>query len=70
MPFDILVVGEINPDLILTGDVKPKFGQVEKLVDLSTLAIDSSFAILRAVQRGLVCMSHLSVYAGMMFSAA
>jgi hypothetical protein len=50
--------------------VKPEFGQVEKLVDSSTLAIDSSSAILRAVQRGLVCMSHLSVYAGMMFSAA
>jgi sugar/nucleoside kinase (ribokinase family) len=44
-PFDILVAGEINPDLILTGDVKPEFGQVEKLVDSSTLAIGSSSAI-------------------------
>jgi sugar/nucleoside kinase (ribokinase family) len=43
--FDILVAGEINPDLILTGDVEPAFGQVEKLVDTATLAIGSSSAI-------------------------
>ncbi len=43
--FDILVAGEINPDLILTGDVKPEFDQVEKLVDSATLAIGSSSAI-------------------------
>lgn len=43
--FDILVAGEINPDLILTGDVVPKFGQVEKLVDSATLTIGSSSAI-------------------------
>lgn len=43
--YDILVAGEINPDLILTGDVTPEFGQVEKLVDTSTLAIGSSSAI-------------------------
>jgi sugar/nucleoside kinase (ribokinase family) len=43
--FDILVAGEINPDLILTGEVMPEFGQVEKLVDSATLAIGSSSAI-------------------------
>ncbi len=43
--FDVLVAGEINPDLILTGDVKPEFGQVEKLVDSATLTIGSSSAI-------------------------
>lgn len=43
--FDILVAGEINPDLILSGDVAPVFGQVEKLVDNFTLAIGSSSAI-------------------------
>jgi sugar/nucleoside kinase (ribokinase family) len=43
--FDILVAGEINPDLILTGDVKPEFGQVEKLVNGATLSIGSSSAI-------------------------
>jgi sugar/nucleoside kinase (ribokinase family) len=43
--FDILVAGEINPDLILSGDVAPAFGQVEKLVDSADLAIGSSSAI-------------------------
>lgn len=43
--FDILVAGEINPDLILSGDVKPEFGQVEKLVDSAALTIGSSSAI-------------------------
>src|SRR5688572_30586089 len=43
--FDILVAGEINPDLILTGNVTPEFGQVEKVVDSATLTIGSSSAI-------------------------
>src|SRR6266496_786181 len=43
--FDILVAGEINPDLILTGDVMPAFNQTEKLVDSATLTIGSSSAI-------------------------
>lgn len=44
-PFDILVAGEINPDLILTGDVKPEFDQVEKLVTSAALTVGSSSAI-------------------------
>lgn len=43
--FDVLVAGEINPDLILSGNVIPEFGQVEKLVDSATLAIGSSSVI-------------------------
>ncbi len=43
--FDILVAGEINPDLILTGDVTLSFNQVEKLVDSAALTIGSSSAI-------------------------
>src|SRR5215467_4435810 len=43
--FDILVAGEINPDLILTGDVTPVFNQTEKLVDSAGLSIGSSSAI-------------------------
>jgi len=43
--FDILVAGEINPDLILSGNVLPEFGQVEKLVDDAALTIGSSSAI-------------------------
>ena len=53
--FDILVAGKINPDLILTGDVKPSFGQVEKLVDSATLILGSSSVIFacRAERLGL-----------------
>lgn len=43
--FDILVAGEINPDLILTGNVIPEFNQIEKLVDTAALTIGSSSAI-------------------------
>lgn len=42
---DLLVIGEINPDLILTGNVVPEFGQVEKIVDSATLNIGSSSVI-------------------------
>jgi len=44
-PFDVVVVGELNPDLILSGDVRPDFGQVEKLVDGAKLVLGSSSAI-------------------------
>jgi len=44
-PYDILVPGEINPDLILSGDVQPAFGQVEQLVDTAHLTVGSSSAI-------------------------
>jgi sugar/nucleoside kinase (ribokinase family) len=43
--FDLIVPGEINPDLILTGNVVPSFGQVEKLVDSAALTVGSSSAI-------------------------
>ncbi|MBN1218950.1 MAG: sugar kinase [Anaerolineae bacterium] len=42
---DVVVVGELNVDLILTGDVTPAFGQAEKLVDDATLTLGSSSAI-------------------------
>jgi sugar/nucleoside kinase (ribokinase family) len=43
--FDLLVVGEINPDLILRGDIAPEFGQVEKTIADATLTIGSSSVI-------------------------
>lgn len=54
-PYDILVAGEINPDLILSGNTIPEFGQVEKLVDSASLTIGSSSAIFAcgAVRLGL-----------------
>ena len=46
MQLDLLVVGEINADLLVTGpDVEPEFGQVEKLVSHATLAVGSSSVI-------------------------
>jgi sugar/nucleoside kinase (ribokinase family) len=43
--YDILVVGELNADLILTGDTTPRFGQVEQLIDDAALVLGSSSAI-------------------------
>lgn len=44
--FDLLVAGEINPDLILTApDFSLRFNQEEKLVENLTLTIGSSSAI-------------------------
>jgi sugar/nucleoside kinase (ribokinase family) len=43
---DLLVIGEINADLVVTGpDVEPEFGQVEKLVSRATLTVGSSSVI-------------------------
>jgi sugar/nucleoside kinase (ribokinase family) len=44
-PFDLLVVGDANPDLILTGDVEPVFGQHERVVDQAALVLGGSGAI-------------------------
>jgi len=45
-PYDILVAGEINPDLILSDpDLEPRFGQHETLVENATLTVGSSAAI-------------------------
>ncbi len=44
--YDVLVAGEINPDLILSDpDLMPKFGQAEILVEDAALTIGSSSAI-------------------------
>ena len=43
--FDVVVVGDINADLILSGDVTPVFGQVEKLLDDAGLLIGGSATI-------------------------
>lgn len=44
--FDLVVAGELNPDLILSSpDLEPRFGQVETLVEDASLTIGSSSAI-------------------------
>jgi len=45
---EVLVIGDANPDLVLTGDVDPRFGQVEKLVDTASLVLGASGAIVAA----------------------
>ncbi|TGD86694.1 carbohydrate kinase family protein [Mycolicibacterium sp. CH28] len=42
---EVLVIGDANPDLVLTGDVVPRFGQAEKLVDSADLVLGSSAGI-------------------------
>jgi ribokinase len=42
---DVLVVGDANPDLILRGDVVPRFGQSEQLLDSADFLAGGSGAI-------------------------
>jgi sugar/nucleoside kinase (ribokinase family) len=44
--FDLVVLGDCNPDLILRGDVEPEFGQTEKLLDEARLVVGGSGAIM------------------------
>jgi sugar/nucleoside kinase (ribokinase family) len=43
---DLLVLGDGNPDLIVSGDAVPAFGQAEKLVDEARLVVGGSGAIM------------------------
>jgi sugar/nucleoside kinase (ribokinase family) len=45
--FDVLAVGDLNPDLLLTGDVTPRFGQAEQDVS-AHLTLGGSAAIFAA----------------------
>lgn len=44
-PTRVLVVGDVNPDLLLRGDVVPAFGQREQLLDGAELVIGGSAGI-------------------------
>ena len=45
-PFDLLVIGDCNPDVLVLGDdVAPAFGQQEKLVDSMSLVVGGSASI-------------------------
>jgi sugar/nucleoside kinase (ribokinase family) len=46
--YDVVVVGELNADIILRGDVVPAFGQVEKVIEDLDLCAGSSSAIFAA----------------------
>jgi ribokinase len=46
--FDVLVVGDANPDLVLRGDVRPRFGQEEQLLTGADLVLGGSGSITAA----------------------
>jgi sugar/nucleoside kinase (ribokinase family) len=46
--YDVLVVGDANPDLVLRGDVRPRFGQVEQLLTGADLVLGGSGSITAA----------------------
>lgn len=46
--YDLLVVGELNADIVVHGDVEPVFGQVEKIVDSLQVCGGGSAAIFAA----------------------
>jgi sugar/nucleoside kinase (ribokinase family) len=58
----VLVIGEINADLVLTGDVTPAFGQAEKVIDDATLTMGSSGVIFAC---GAARLGLSVVYAGL-----
>jgi sugar/nucleoside kinase (ribokinase family) len=43
---DLLVLGDVNPDLVLRGDVSPAFGQAERLVEEASLVVGGSGSIM------------------------
>jgi sugar/nucleoside kinase (ribokinase family) len=45
MSGDLLVVGDANPDLVLRGDIVPRFGQAEQLLSAADLVLGGSAAI-------------------------
>ncbi|MCB8971172.1 MAG: sugar kinase [Thermoleophilales bacterium] len=45
VPPRLLVLGDCNPDLVMRGDVEPRFGQAEKLVDAAELTVGGSASI-------------------------
>ena len=45
---DVLVVGDANPDLVLRGDVHPRFGQAEQLLTAADLVLGGSAGITAA----------------------
>jgi ribokinase len=44
----VVVLGDANPDLVLRGDVVPRFGQAEQLLDAADLTLGGSGAIMAA----------------------
>lgn len=43
---DVLLLGDVNPDLVLRGDVRPRFGQAEQLLTAADLVLGGSGGIM------------------------
>ena len=56
----VLVVGDANPDLLLTGDVVPRFGQEEQLLEGAELVLGGSAAITASGLARLGCRVSLA----------
>ena len=68
---DLLILGDANPDLVLTGDIEPAYGQTERLLDGAHLTVGGSGAIvacgaarlgLRVAFSGVVGDDHFGRY--------
>jgi sugar/nucleoside kinase (ribokinase family) len=61
---DVVVLGDANPDIVLTGDVVPRFGQVEQLVEDGSLTLGGSAAIVACGLAKLGVSTALVSYVG------
>ncbi len=60
----VLVVGDANVDLVLSGDVVPRFGQAEQLLDAASLVLGGSAAIVASGLAKLGIDTHLVAVVG------
>lgn len=63
-PGPVLVVGDANPDLMLRGDVVPRFGQAEQLLTHADLVLGGSAAITACGLARLGVPTHLVAVVG------
>ena len=61
---DLLAVGDVNPDLVLRGDVRPRFGQAEQLLDAADLVLAGSAGIVAAGAARLGLRTALAAHVG------
>ncbi|MGI5128433.1 carbohydrate kinase family protein [Pseudonocardia sp. CA-107938] len=61
---DVLVVGDANPDLVLRGDVRPRFGQAEQWLTAADLVLAGSAGIVAAGLARLGVRTALAAHVG------
>lgn len=62
--WDLLVVGDANPDLVLQGDVHPRFGQAEQWLDSADLVLAGSGGIVAAGAARLGLRTAIAAHVG------